>query len=55
MYVMGVVDLFELPCLSTSLPSLRILGLELGVIGGLITPVCSYILSESLLCCSTVV
>ena len=34
---------------------MHILGLELGVIGGLITPVCSYMLSESLLCHSTVV
>ena len=29
--------------------------MELGVFGGLITPVCSYILSESVLCHSTVV
>ena len=34
---------------------MHILGLELGVIGGLIIPVCSYMLSESLLCHSTVV
>ena len=32
-----------------------ILGLEFGVIGGLITPVCYYILSENVLCHSTVV
>ena len=40
------MDLFALPCLSTSLPScwdMHILGLELGIFGGLITPVCSYI------------
>ena len=34
---------------------MHILGLELGVIGGLITPVCSCMLSESILCHSTVV
>ena len=34
---------------------MHILSLELGVFGGLVTPVCSYILSESLLCHSTAV
>ena len=42
-------------CAFAFLPHMHILGLELGVIGGLITPVCSYMLSESLLCHSTVV
>ena len=54
---LGVVDSFGFPCLSTSLPScsdMHVRGLELGF-GGLITPVCSYILSESLLCYGTVV
>ena len=32
-----------------------LLSLELGIFGGLITPVCSYILSESRLCHSTLV
>ena len=32
---------------------MQILSLELGVFGGLITPVCSYILSEGFLCHST--
>ena len=55
--VLGVVDLFVLPCLSTSLPvvvdtCMYTLSLELGVFGGLITP---YIVSESILCHKTVV
>ena len=29
---------------------MHVLILELGVIGGLVTPVCSYVLSECLLC-----
>ena len=53
--VLGVVDLFVVP-LPFYVPHsfhMHILGLELGVIGGLITPVCSYILSESIMCHST--
>ena len=52
--VLGVVDLFVVP-----LPFYGSFhmhnSLELGVFSGLITPVCSYILSESILCHSTVV
>ena len=58
LFSLGVAELFALPCLSTSLPScwdIHVLSLEFGVFGGLITPVCSYILSESILCHSTVV
>ena len=45
-------------CLCLSIPlsfHMHILSLELGVLGGLVTPACSYILSESILCHSTVV
>ena len=45
-------------CLCLSIPLsfyMHILSLELGVIGGLVTPACSYILSENILCHSTVV
>ena len=32
-----------------------IIYLELGILGGLVTPTCSYVLSESIVCHSTVV
>ena len=52
------VQLICLLCLCLSIPlsfHMHILSLELGVLGGLVTPACSYILSESILCHSTVV
>ena len=51
----GFVELFAFALLITSLMTMHILSLELGVFGGLVTLVCSYILSESLLCHSTAV
>ena len=45
----------HLMSVSVHIVSFTIYSLELGVFGGLITPVCSYILSESVLCHDTVV
>ena len=57
--ILGANMLYINFCLFKETPmapkGLTLLGLELRIFGGVITPICSYILSESVLCHSTVV